>query len=40
MTERIRLKNLLKKAKTAIDSMSAKYKQCSEREKQIENHCT
>jgi len=26
MTERIRLKNLLKKAKTAIDSVGAKYK--------------
>jgi hypothetical protein len=26
MTERVRLKNLLKKAKTAIDSVSAKYK--------------
>jgi hypothetical protein len=39
MTERVRLKNLLKKAKTAIDSVSAKYKQSADREKQLENHC-
>lgn len=38
LDDRVRLKNLLKKAKTAIDSINSKYKKLMEHSQSVEMH--